>query len=226
MKRTSPVQSEIDIDSIYQILKREFGTYHMPVVDLIQQQTKSPFKVLVTTILSARSRDETTTAVATRLFEKIKKPDDFRHYTVGQMEHLIFPIGFYRNKARFLHSLPDALDALYGGAIPDTVDELVRLPGVGRKTANLVVAVAFGKPAICVDVHVHRICNRLGYIRTSTPLETEMTLRKKLPVKYWITINSYMVSFGQHTCFPRNPRCDRCPIRQYCRRVNVVTKYF
>ena len=117
-----------------------------------------------------------------------------------------------------LKQLPGEAERLYNGAIPDTVDELVKLPGVGRKTANLVVAIAFHKPAICVDVHVHRICNRLGYLKTKTPFETEMRLRKILPQELWLTINSYLVSFGQHTCLPVNPRCDRCPIVRWCGR--------
>jgi endonuclease III len=124
-----------------------------------------------------------------------------------------------------LKKLPVELDRLYGGVIPDSVDELVKLPGVGRKTANLVVAVAFRKPAICVDVHVHRICNRLGYLKTKTPFETEMRLRAILPPSLWLTFNSYLVSFGQHTCLPVNPRCDRCPILARCGRINVVTNH-
>jgi len=216
---------KVDIDAVYRIIKRHFNRWRMPIVDLIEAETHEPFKVLVGTILSARTKDAVTAEAARRLFARAGTPDGLRKLSIADIEKLIFPVGFYRNKARVLTRLPDALETMFGGRIPDTVDELVRLPGVGRKTANLVVAVAFNKPAVCVDVHVHRICNRLGYIKTATPLETEMKLRTILPKKYWITINSYLVSFGQHLCFPRNPRCDRCPIYRYCNRIGVRTKY-
>jgi endonuclease III len=214
-----------NISAIYRIVKEEFAKHHMPVVDLIEVETRDPFKVLVGTILSARTKDETTAAASARLFKVAGTPDELRRVALKKLQRLIFPVGFYQNKARFLKQLPDVLDAEFGGRLPQTVEELVKLPGVGRKTANLVVAVGFNKPAVCVDVHVHRIMNRLAYVKTETPVETEMALRKKLPKKYWTTFNSYFVSFGQHTCFPRNPRCDRCPAYGYCRRVGVRTKY-
>ncbi len=219
MKLRSP-----DIAKVYTVLSREFSKHRMPVVDLIEFQTKDPFKVLVTTILSARTRDETTVAAAERLFGKINTPEDLRKIDLTELEKLIYPVGFYHEKAANLKKLPDILDNLFNGKIPDTVEELVKLPGVGRKTANLVVAVAFGKPAVCVDVHVHRIFNRLGYLKTRTPLETEMELRRSFPQKYWVTFNSYFVSFGQHTCFPVNPRCSECPVYDYCSRVGVKQK--
>jgi endonuclease III len=222
MKSHNPVP---DIRAIYRIVEKEFTQYRMPVVDIIEMQTKDPFKVLITTILSARTKDETTTAAAGRLFEVVKEMGDLNKIPVGRLEKLIYPVGFYRNKARLLKQLPEAVGRLYKGIIPDTVEDLVKLPGVGRKTANLVVAVAFHKPAICVDVHVHRICNRLGYISTKTPFDTEMALRQVLPKDLWIMFNSYLVSFGQHTCLPVNPRCDRCPIIKFCSRIDVRTKY-
>lgn len=220
-----PTRSSVDIRKVHSALGNEFTRFRMPVVDIIELQTKDPFKVLVTTILSARTKDETTSAAAQRLFSSVKKMEDLGTIPQKTLERLIFPVGFYRTKARMLKQLPGALARLYNGTIPDTVDELVKLPGVGRKTANLVVAVAFRKPAICVDVHVHRICNRLGYVQTKTPFETEMRLREILPENLWLTINSYLVSFGQHTCFPVNPRCDRCPIVRWCGRIKVRTKY-
>jgi endonuclease III len=219
------MKSFVDIDAIYRVLKLEFAKYRLPIVDLIDVQTKDPFKVLVSTILSARTKDQTTAAASARLFSVVKKPHDLKKLSVKEISDLIYPVGFYKNKARFLRQLPDALDNLFNGKIPQTVEDLVKLPGVGRKTANLVVAVGFKKPAVCVDVHVHRIFNRLGYIKTKNPFETEMKLREILPVKYWLMFNSYFVSFGQHLCFPRNPRCDKCPIYRYCNRVNVKTKY-
>ncbi len=124
-----------------------------------------------------------------------------------------------------LRRLPDTVNKLFNGKIPDTVDDLIKLPGVGRKTANLVVAIAFNKPAVCVDVHVHRICNRLGYVKSKNPFETEMALRKILPAQYWTTFNSYFVLFGQNTCMPINPRCSVCLIAKYCNRVGVKTKF-
>ncbi len=209
---------QVDIDSIYRILKKEVQNYKVPVVDLIKLQTNDPFKVLVTTILSARTQDQTTVEASKRLYKVVKKIDDLGKLTEEEIEKLIFPVGFYKNKARFLKALPDAI---IGGVIPQTIDELVKLPGVGRKTANLVVAIAFEKPAVCVDTHVHKIMNRIGYVKTKNPQETEFALRKKLPEKYWITFNSIFVAFGQHLCRPLNPWCSKCPIGKYCNRVNV-----
>jgi len=216
---------KIDIDKIYTIVREEFSKHRMPVVELIQLQTSDPFKVLVTTIMSARTKDQTTAQAAKRLFSVITSMDDLEKTPLRHIEKLIYPVGFYKNKARFLKQLPGAVKTLYNNVIPKTVDELVKLPGVGRKTANLTVSVAFNKPAICVDVHVHRICNRLGYVSTKTPFETEMRLRQILPPAYWTTLNSYLVSFGQHTCLPVNPHCDKCPLLPLCKRIGVKTKY-
>jgi endonuclease III len=213
------------IKAVFTILKKEFATHRVPVVDLIEMQTNDPFKVLVTTILSARTKDETTTLAAQRLFFEVNDLSGLEAVPQKHLEELIFPVGFYRTKARHLKALPAAIKTRFKGIIPQTVNELVELPGVGRKTANLVVAVAFRKPAVCVDVHVHRICNRLGYIKTKTPLETEMKLREILPGNMWMKFNSYLVSFGQHLCFPINPRCDSCPIVHFCERIGVRTKF-
>ena len=143
-------------------------------------------------------------------------PADLERLSEKEIEKLIYPVGFYHDKARHLKALPQALQEKFGGVLPNTVEELCELPGVGRKPANLTVAVGFDLPAICVDVHVHRICNRLGLIKTKTPLETEMTLRKILPRRYWKTWNSHLVSFGQTRCAPVRPQCGDCPIRRYC----------
>lgn len=215
----------VTIGVIHTILKKEYKLHRMPVVELIQMQTKDPFKVLISTILSARTKDAVTVAASQRLFSVVTTAKDLAALSVTEIEKLIYPAGFYKVKARHLKQLPSALVKLFHGVIPQTVEELVNLPGVGRKTANLVVAVGFNKPAVCVDVHVHRICNRLGYVKTRTPYETEMALRKKLPMKYWITFNTFLVSFGQHTCLPVNPYCDRCPIYLYCNRIGVKTKH-
>jgi endonuclease III len=178
--------------------------------------------VLAATILSSRTQDATTAAAAGRLFEFIGSLEDLSQASEAEIARRIYPVGFYRVKARHLKQIPAALEKLYGGRIPRTVEELCRLPGVGRKTANLVVSVAFDRPAICVDVHVHRISNRLGLLRTRTPLETEMTLRRLLPVRYWKTWNRYLVSFGQTVCRPVGPICEKCPLVRYCNRVGVA----
>jgi len=205
-----------EIEDVYKTLAKEFAAHRAPVVDLIEAQTGDPFKVLVATILSARTLDGTTTAASLRLFEQAKNLRELGGLTEKEIENLIFPVGFYRMKAKYLKQLPGVLEKEFNGEIPQDVDELTKLPGVGRKTANLVVAVAFKKPAVCVDIHVHRIFNRLGYIKTKTPLETEMELRRIFPKKFWTTFNSYFVSFGQNTCRPVNPKCDKCPISRYC----------
>ncbi|MCK5176091.1 MAG: endonuclease III, partial [Candidatus Aenigmarchaeota archaeon] len=190
----------MSIDKIYSILESEFKKYPMPVVDLITIQTKDPYKILVATILSARTKDKTTKEAAERLFKQADSLVSLSKLSIEKIEELIYPVGFYKNKAEYLHELPKEIQMRFSGEIPSTIDNLVRLPGVGRKTANLVVSMAFNKPGICVDVHVHRICNRLGYVKTNKPYDTEMALRKKLPKKYWTQFNSYLVSFGQHLC--------------------------
>jgi len=211
-----------DIHSIYKILKKEVENYKVPVVDLIKIQTDDPAKVLIATILSARTKDETTVNACKKLFKKVKKISDLNKLTIKQLEQLIFPVGFYKNKAKYLKELPIALKEKFKSKIPQTVEELIELPGVGRKTANLVVAVGFQKPAMCVDVHVHRISNRLGYINTKNPFESEMALRKKLPIQYWEKYNSTLVAFGQNLCRPISPHCWECPISKYCKHYKEI----
>jgi endonuclease III len=191
-------------------------TIHTPILDLVKAQTNDPFKILVGTMLSARTKDETTTKVLEKLFTKVNAPADLIPLSLKEIEDLIYPIGFYHQKAKYLKELPDVLNNKFNNKIPDTIDELIQIPGVGRKTANLVVILAFDKSAMCVDTHVHRISNRLGYIKTKTPLESEITLREKLPIKHWKTYNSILVAFGQNLCRPINPQCERCPVSQEC----------
>ncbi len=212
-----------DIPAVNRRLKKAFSAAPAPVIDLIAAQTANPFHVLVGTILSARTQDATTAAACHRLFPRVGTFEDLRAIPQIDLERLIYPVGFYRDKARHLKALPDALDACFGGVIPDTVEALCKLPGVGRKTANLVVALGFGKPAICVDVHVHRISNRLGLVKTRTPFETETALRAMLPVRYWRTWNSYLVAFGQTRCRPVNPHCAGCPLAAYCYTVGFLS---
>lgn len=210
-----------DVQPVVRILRKEFEKQHSPVADLIKSRTRNPFKILVTTILSSRTRDRTTMEVCRNLFRYVHNIDDLNSIPLKRLVKLTRPAGFYRTKARQLKQLPIELRKLYGGKIPESIEELIRLPGVGRKTANLVVSEAFDKPAVCVDVHVHRITNRLGLVRTRTPFETEMTLRKKLPVRYWKKLNAYLVSFGQSICTPLNPRCRDCPLYSWCNRTGV-----
>lgn len=213
-----------DIPAVDKALKKEFKAHAAPIIELIEAQTHDPFCVLVGTILSARTKDACTAGAVKRLFRaetqrrggKPFRPESLERLSVEEIEKLIYPVGFYHDKARHLKELPKVLKEKFGGVLPHTVEELCELPGVGRKTANLTVAVGFDLPAICVDVHVHRICNWLKLVKTSKPVETEMTLRKILPVKYWKTWNSHLVSFGQTRCDPVRPKCDGCPIAKYC----------
>ena len=217
-------ENGFDIEQVIPLLQKEVADYQVPVVDLIAAQTRDPFKVLVATILSARTKDEVTAAACRRLFKRAATAGELARLPIADLEKIIYPVGFFRNKARYLAALPGVLAEKFSGRVPETIDELVQLPGVGRKTANLVVAVAFGKPAICVDTHVHRIMNIWGYVDTKTPLQTEMALREKLPEKYWISINSILVAFGQGTCRPRRPKCDSCVIADHCPQIGVTPR--
>ncbi len=214
----------IDIDHFITALALEVQKYQVPVVDLIAVQTKDPFRILVATILSARTKDEVTSKASAKLFKKAPDLASLAKLSEAELANLIYPVGFYKNKAGYLARLPAALEEFFNGNIPDDVESLTRLPGVGRKTANLVVAVAFNKPAICVDTHVHRIMNIWGYVETKTPLETEMALRQKLPTEYWIRVNSILVAFGQGTCKPVRPHCDRCIIADQCPQIGVTPR--
>lgn len=209
----------VDIDKIFNILREETKSYKVPVVDLISVQTGSVYKVLVATILSARTNDKTTAEASFRLFKRASNLDELSNLSVDEIEKLIFPVGFFKNKAKYLSDLPKEVNRLFNGTIPNSIEDLIKLPGVGRKTANLVLVQGFNIPAICVDVHVHRIMNRLGYIRTKNPTETEFRLRKKLDKKHWIEVNSFFVMLGQYICRPISPKCDLCPINKLCRKI-------
>jgi endonuclease-3 len=193
-----------------------------PVVTLIAQQAKDPFRVLVSTILSARTKDDVTAAASARLFAVASTPAAVAALPVRRLEKLIFPVGFYRTKARNLKAACRTLVERFDSRVPASIDELVELPGVGRKTANLVLIEGFALPAICVDTHVHRICNLWGLVSTRTPEETELALRRTLPRRYWLDWNRLLVSFGQHTCVPLSPRCSTCPIEVRCPRIGVA----
>lgn len=213
----------INIDRLISMLEKKVVDYKTPIVDLIAVQTRDPFKVLVTTILSARTRDEVTARAAARLFARAPDITGLARLPAKKIARLIYPVGFYNTKAGHLKKLPAALEP-FGAKVPASLDSLLLLPGVGRKTANLVLAVAFRIPAICVDTHVHRLMNIWGYVKTKNPLATEMALRKKLPEKYWLRINSLLVAFGQATCKPIAPHCDRCVIEALCPKIGVTAR--
>lgn len=213
----------IDIDSFLNTVAEEVQDKNVPVVDLIAVQSRDPYKILIATILSARTRDETTAAAASRLFKAAPDIKSLAALTTEEIENLIRPVGFFRNKAGYLAKLPEAVKA-FNNTIPETIEELIKLPGVGRKTANLVRSVAFEKEAICVDTHVHRIMNIWGYVKTKTPLETEMALRQTLPRKYWLRVNSILVAFGQSICRPVAPQCDICRLNDKCPQINVTPR--
>ncbi len=177
---------------------------------------RDPFRVLVSTIISARTKDETTAEVSERLFRRVRGFEDLRKIPEEELAELLKPAGFYRTKARNLKRLAGLTDR-----VPDTIEELVKLPGVGRKTANLVVSVAFGKPAVCVDTHVHRIMNRWGAVRTKTPEDTEKALREIAPQELWSRINALLVPFGKEVCRPISPLCSSCPLREECPKIGV-----
>jgi endonuclease III len=180
-----------------------------------------PFRVLIACLLSLRTKDETTGPASARLFALADTPQAMLRLTPKQIERVIFPVGFYRTKARVILGVCRDLLDRFGGQVPDEIDALLSLKGVGRKTANLVVTQGFNKLGICVDVHVHRISNRWGYVKTRNPEETEMALRRRLPRRYWIGYNDLLVSFGQNVCQPLSPKCSECPVSRGCPRLGV-----
>lgn len=182
----------------------------------LMERFKNPYLVLVCCILSLRTNDKTTYPASIRMLNLAKTPEEMCNVKLEDLEKAIYPVGFYANKAKQIIELSKELVENYNSVVPDEIEELVKFNGVGRKTANLVLAKGFNKPAICVDVHVHRIFNRLGYVKTKNPEETEFALRKKLPKKYWIDINTLIVTLGQNVCKPQKPMCDSCPILDYC----------
>jgi len=209
------------IEKVLKILEEKYKEWEVPIVTEIANETKDPFRVLVSTVLSSRTKDAVTRKASKRLFGKASTPRALAKLPPGEIEELIYPVGFFRMKAKRLPELARILIDKYQGMVPDTLEELLRIPGVGRKTANLVVTIGFGKPGICVDTHVHRISNRFGYVRTNNPTETEFALRKKLPSRWWISYNDFLVTLGQNICFPRNPNCGGCPLNKLCEKVNT-----
>lgn len=213
---------QFPIDEVISILEEAVTAWDSPAVTIVSQRYGDPFKVLVSCILSLRTKDTTTGPASERLFTRADTPEKMSLLPVEQIEQAIFPVGFYHTKALQIHEIARQLVTEHSGRTPDTIAELLKFRGVGRKTANLVVTLGYGKPGICVDTHVHRICNRWGYVSTRTPEETEFRLRDILPQRHWLRINDLLVTFGQNLCTPVSPFCSKCPIYQYCIRCNVI----
>lgn len=209
------------IHDAIKILTLEVRKWQSPAVTIVSQREGNPFKVLVSCILSLRTQDKVTGEASARLFARAENPHQMLQIPLSEMEELIYPVGFFRTKARHIQEICRELIDSHGGIVPDDIDRLLELKGVGRKTANLVVTLGFNKPGICVDTHVHRICNRWGYVRTATPAATEEALRLKLPAEYWIVINDLLVTFGQNQCTPISPRCSTCALFPLCDRIGV-----
>jgi len=206
-------------------LQRAIDGMELPAVEKISEsQQEDPFQILIATLLSARTQDATTHAASTRLFARARTPRTMARLPVREIEQLIYPVSFYRNKAEHVKACCEQLVSRFGGQVPATLDELVTLPGVGRKTANLVMILAFrSRHHICVDTHVHRISNRLGWVKTAMP-ETEQALYQATPQRWWADINLYLVTWGQNVCRPLHPRCGDCAIAADCPRIGVARR--
>ena len=213
---------DADIHHIVRILKKELKKGETPVVSAMAENSPDPYAILISTLLSLRTKDEVTAVAAEKLLRLAATPAEMLKIPEEKIARTIYPVGFYRNKAKTVLAVSRDLIERFGSKVPDNIDDLLSIKGVGRKTANLVVTLGYGKEGICVDTHVHRISNRLGYVRTKTPDETEMALRAKLPRKYWIDINTLMVFFGRTTCKPVSPLCSVCPLAGYCDRAGVT----
>lgn len=210
-----------DIGTVIRLIKKDLAGY-MPPVSTMAEEGANPFKILIATVLSSRTKDEVSGPAAERVILLADTPQKMIALGEDRIKKVIYPVGFYNTKARNIIALCRELIEKYGSRVPESIDELLKLPGVGRKTANLVVTLAFSGAGICVDVHVNRISNRLGYVQTKTPEQTEMALRAKLPRRYWHIFNTLLVGHGQKTCRPVSPFCSRCPVFRYCDRVGVT----
>lgn len=204
------------------ILADEMPRYTRPLIDQMGAEGTTPFQILVATILSLRTKDTLTAVVTPRLFAVASTPAAMLDLGEERLAELIYPVGFYRAKARSIVQICRILLDQHAGQVPADLDQLLALPGVGRKTANLVLTAGFGLPGICVDIHVHRICNRWGYVQTRDPDATEMALRARLPARHWLTINGLLVTLGQNICHPTSPKCSQCPVAALCARVGVT----
>jgi endonuclease-3 len=204
------------------LIRQAISAWEPGVVGKIAEESRDPFRVLISCILSQQTKDHVTSKASERLYKLADRPDTMLMLSERQIEKAIYPVSFYRIKSRAIRKVCQALLTRFTGCVPDTIEALLSLNGVGRKTANLVVTVGHGKPGICVDTHVHRISNRWGYVKTKTPEQTEMALRRTLPKRHWIYYNDLLVPFGQHQCRPISPFCSRCPIERWCAKVGVT----
>jgi endonuclease-3 len=214
-------QQTVEIAHFLTLLKTASRQWPIPSVSQIAAHKPTPFKVLIATLLSLRTKDEVTFAAARRLFAIAETPERIARLSNATISDCIYPVGFYRTKADRIKTISGILVKQYNGNVPTDLDSLLALPGVGRKTANLVLSEGYGIPAICVDTHVHRICNRIGWVCTKTADQTELALRQLLPQKDWIHFNPLVVAFGQNLCKPLSPICSQCPIHPHCPRIGV-----
>ncbi|MEA3471644.1 MAG: endonuclease III [Thermodesulfobacteriota bacterium] len=210
------------IATVIHLLRRELEKGKYPIVTDLAERERNPFHILIATLLSLRTKDEVTEVATEKLLKLAATPEKMLQLTEDEIISAIYPVGFYRNKAETIIRVSGKLVEKYESRVPDTIDELLKLKGVGRKTANLVVTLGFNKEGICVDTHVHRISNRLGYVKTTKAEETEFALRRVLPKKYWIDFNTLMVAFGRKTCRPLSPLCSKCPVSDYCDKAGVT----
>jgi endonuclease III len=211
------------LNKILRELKKEIRKWKVPAVGVVAgQAVDRPFETLVSTILSLRTKDKVTEAASRRLLARASTPESLVSLPVREIEQLIYPVGFYRTKAQNLLNTCRSLLEHHGGKVPRSMEELLKLSGVGRKTANLVLTLGFGDYGICVDTHVHRISNIWGYVATKTPEETEFALRRKLPRRHWKTFNDILVTFGQNLCVPVSPWCSKCIISRHCPRIGLT----
>ena len=212
-----------EIHEAIRLVRRAVREWREPVVGVVARESaRDPFRILIACVLSLRTKDQTTAEASARLFALADTPARMVRLPQRRIERAIYPVGFYRTKAKQIRAICRRLLDVYEGRVPGSIDELLTLSGVGRKTANLVVTVGYRKPGICVDIHVHRISNRWGYVRTKQPDDTEQALRRKLPRRYWITFNDLLVPYGQNLCQPVSPFCSRCPLTDFCDRVGVT----
>jgi len=214
--------NEETIEKVIALLQKELHRGELPIVSHLAEERRDAFIILISTLLSLRTKDEVTREATQRLLNLAKTPQEMVALPEETIAKTIYPVGFYKNKAKTIKEVCRHLIARHGGHVPDSLGELLALKGVGRKTANLVLTLGFGKDGICVDTHVHRISNRLGLVDTKTPEQTEFALREKLPRRYWRIYNTLMVTFGRRVCLPLSPFCSRCPIRNYCERRSVA----
>ena len=210
------------IETVMETLRGIVARWPAPSVTGYAQRRADPFKILISTLLSLRTQDKTTVEATDRLFALARTPEDMLRLTAEQIERAIHPVLYFRNKTAAIREICRKLLDDCGGRVPDEIDELLKFKGVGRKTANLVVILAYHKPGICVDTHVHRVVNRWGFCQTRTPEATELCLRERLPQQYWMVINSWLVVFGQRVCQPVSPWCSQCRLRTWCARVGVA----